>query len=158
MLTSNQILKAGVAGLIAGIIMFIPMMYLVKVAGIAPFNVPPSKALAMTLNIDVAPFVAPVLHFLYGIAGAIVFAVIFKPDLSVLKALLFSGAMWLILMLVYSPVIGWGLFGFGEAQTLPQDHPLHLGPAPKFIIATLGFHILYGLVMGFSAKKLINFK
>ena len=153
-LSTTNILRSGAAGLIAGIVMFIPMVYLVKIAGIAPFNIPPSAALLKSLGLPYQPPIAPVLHFLYGIASAIVFVALFRNSLTILKALAFSGVMWLILMLVYSPIIGWGVFGTADTSGLPEL--LQLGSTMKFIIVTLVMHIIYALVMGYSAKKLVK--
>lgn len=153
-LSKANILRSGAAGLIAGIVMFIPMVYLVKIAGAAPFNIPPSAALLKSLSLPHQPPIAPILHFLYGIAAAIVFVALFQNNLTLFKALAFSGVMWLILMLVFSPIIGWGVFGTADTSNLPQA--LQLGAKPKFIIVTLVMHIIYALVMGYSAKKLVR--
>jgi len=156
MLTSNSIAKGAVAGFVAALVMFIPMIYLVNVAGVAPFNMPPSAAFAQALGIDVAPFVAPALHFLYGIAAGLVYVLLFRSNLSPGNAFILAGGMWLILMLVFSPIVGWGFFGFGDAQALPASDPMHLGPPAQFILVTLGFHILFAVVMGLTARGMIG--
>jgi len=156
MLTRAEFVKAGVAGLIGGIIMFIPMIYLVNVAGVAPFNMPPSAAFATALGINFAAPVAPVLHFLYAILGGLVYLVVFRDSLTVTNALVLAGVMWLIMMFIYSPVIGWGVFGFGDAQALPASDPMHLGPPVQYIVVTAGFHILYAVVLWLAARAMIG--
>mgnify|MGYP006434618163 CR=1 FL=1 len=153
-LSTQNILRSGAAGLIAGIIMFIPMVFLVKIAEVAPFNIPPSAALLKSLGLPYQPPVAPALHFIYGIVAAIVFVALFKNSLTIMKALAFSGVMWLVLMLVFAPIIGWGVFGTADTGNLPPE--LQLGATLKFIVVTLALHILYALVMGYSAKKLVR--
>jgi hypothetical protein len=156
MLTQANILKAAIAGLIAALVMFVPMVYLVNVAGAAPFNIPPSAAFAQALGINFAAFVPPVLHFAYGLAAGIVYLLIFRQHLTLSNAGLLVGAMWLILMLFFAPVIGWGAFGFGDAQALPANDPMHLGPPVQFIVATLGFHVLFAVVLWAAARLLMG--
>jgi len=53
------------------------------------------------------------------------------------------------MMLVYSPLIGWGVFGVaGSGQTLAPSNPLHLGSTVKYIVATLLLHLIYGSIIG----------
>ena len=156
MLTQANVLKAAIAGFIAAVAMFVPMVYLVNVAGVAPFNMPPSAAFAEALGINFAAFVPPVLHFAYGIAAGIVYLLIFRQNLSLANAGVLVGVMWLILMLVYAPIIGWGVFGFGEAQALPASDPMHLGAPARFVVATLAFHVLFAVVLWAAARMLIG--
>lgn len=156
MLTRGDVLKVALAGLISGIVMFIPMMYLVNVAGVAPFNMPPSAAFATALGINFAAPVAPVLHFLYAILGGMVYLLVFRDSLTVTNALVLAGVMWLIMMFIYSPIIGWGVFGFGDAQALPASDPMHLGPPVQYIVVTAGFHILYAVVLWLAARAMIG--
>jgi hypothetical protein len=55
------------------------------------------------------------------------------------------------MMIVYSPVIEWGFFGFGGGADLPAK--LQLGVAPKYIIATLVLHLIYGTVIGWGNAR-----
>lgn len=154
MLTAQSYLKAAGAGLLAGIIMFIPMMILVEGLGVAPFNIPPSAAFASVMGINFAPFVPPALHFGYGILWALIFLAVFEAEANITKAIGMSVVMWLILMVVYAPFIGWGFFGFGgPAHGLPADHPLHLGNPVKFMVVTLVMHLIYAVVLGWAVKS-----
>ena len=154
--TISSFVRAGIAGFASALVMFIPMVYLVKVAGVAPFNMPPSAAFADALGINFAPFVPPLLHFAYGVAGGIVYLLLFRDSLSFANALILSGAMWLIMMVIYTPIIGWGVLGFGEAQALPASHPMHLGPAVEYIGVTLAFHVLYAVALWLAVQGLIG--
>jgi tetrahydromethanopterin S-methyltransferase subunit C len=61
------------------------------------------------------------------------------------------------MMLVLSPVIGWGIAGFGaEAQLLAEEHPLFLAPGPRYAMATLVLHMVYGAIVGSMDDKLIR--
>lgn len=154
--TFNDVVKAGIAGLISGIVMFVPMLYLVYGAQVAPFNIPPSAAFAEALGINFAPPVAPILHFGYGILGGIVYLLLFRNSLTLTNALVLSGVMWLIMMVVYTPIIGWGFFGFGGGQDLPPSDPMHLGPALQYIAVTLVFHIIYAVILWLAVRGLIG--
>lgn len=53
------------------------------------------------------------------------------------------------MMIVYSPIVGWGFFGFGGVgSTLPPDDPLYLAPGPQYLVATLVLHLIYGAIIG----------
>jgi hypothetical protein len=54
--------------------------------------------------------------------------------------------LWLIMMVIYSPIIGWGFFGFADTSDLAQK--LQLEHGPKYLVMTLVLHLLYGLVIG----------
>ena len=70
-----------------------------------------------------------------------------------------SLVLWLILMLVYSPIIGWGFFGFGASSSeLPVDHPLHLGAPLKYMMVTLVVHLVYGMIVGWANRRWLVFK
>lgn len=62
------------------------------------------------------------------------------------------------MMLVYSPVIGWGFFGMGNARLLQPDHPLYLNSAFGYILLTFTVHVVYGLTLGLLTNWLIRKK
>ncbi|MGF1704045.1 hypothetical protein L4D09_27545 [Photobacterium makurazakiensis] len=67
---------------------------------------------------------------------------VFPAKSYVIKAIIFSIAAWLLMMLILMPLAGHSLFGLG------------LGVGVKAGVVTLFFHIIYGLSLGFSYKKL----
>lgn len=73
-------------------------------------------------------------------------AVLFIGTLK--KGLGLSVVLWLIMMIVYTPIIGWGLFGLKGTPDLPADAPLYLKGGPKFIVSTLVIHLVYGAIIG----------
>ena len=76
-------IKAAVVGLIASLVMFllIQMSIHSRLSGLvglhAAFNTPPSAAFLLKLGLPAKPL-ALIVHFLYGIAGSVVFFKIFK--------------------------------------------------------------------------------
>lgn len=52
-----------------------------------------------------------VMHFMLGIILALIYAFIAKKDSSITKALLFSVAPWLVMMVALLPMMGLPLFG-----------------------------------------------
>jgi hypothetical protein len=65
--------------------------------------------------------------------------------------------LWLIFMLIYSPIIGWGFFGAGgSGHQLPPDNPLYIGSAGKFVILTLLLHAVYGIIVGWLDRVWID--
>ncbi len=141
----NKWVKAGLVGAGGSLVMALVMFPAIQ-AGVAPFNLPPSAALLERLGLNVGPL-ALVAHFGYGIFWSIVFVALFGERADVKRALGLAATLWLILMVIYSPAIGWGVFGFGAADRA-ADHPLHLGSPIKYAVATLLLHAVYGLVIG----------
>ena len=141
-----QWIKAGAVGALGSLLMFILMMLAIHGAGIAPFNMPPSAAFLETLGMNVGPL--PLLaHFGYGISWSIVFVALFKSKMNIGRGLALAGVLWLGMMLIHSPMIGWGVFGFGAVERA-ADHALHLGSPVKYIVATALLHVLYGVTIG----------
>jgi hypothetical protein len=139
--------KAAIVGLLGSLIMFVLMMLAMNVLNVAPFNVPPSAAFLAKLGLNVGPL--PLLaHFGYGVFWSVVFVWLFQERMTWVRGLGLAGALWLVMMLVYSPIIGWGPFGLGNASTLPADAPLHLDAGPAYAVSTLVLHAVYGLTIG----------
>lgn len=147
--------KAGVVGLLGSLIMFLLMLVGIHVTGMAPFNIPPSAAFLTVLGLNMGPL--PLLvHFGYGAFWSILLVYMYKDDTDIKKGLGIAGAAWLIMMLIYSPIIGWGVFGFGNAHTLQATNPLFLEAGPKYLIITLVLHIIFGTVIGWLNPKWVT--
>ena len=141
-----QWIKAGAVGALGSLLMFVVMMAGIHGAGIAPFNMPPSAAFLERLGLNAGPLPL-VAHFGYGIFWSVVFVALFGERGGIRRGLALAGALWLIMMLIYSPLIGWGVFGFGAVERA-ADHALYLGSPVKYVVATALLHALYGLVIG----------
>lgn len=149
-------IKAIVAGLVAGLVMFIVLAWGTN-TGMAPINVPPSAAfLAATTGIQ-SPPLAALLHFGYAAVGSVLLVGIFGHRTNATKGIGLALVLWLILMLVYSPIIGWGFFGAGGPNhKLAAESPLYIGVAGPYVLITLVLHAVYGLIIGWMDKAWIN--
>ena len=140
------------AGFIASLVMFLIIYLGTTITGMAPFNIPPSAAFLYNLGIESNGF-ALLLHFSYGILWSYVLVYTFEDDVSITKALILSIILWVFMMTVYSPLIGWGIFGFGYAHHLASNHPLYLDNNFLYIVITLGVHLVYGFILGYLNSR-----
>ena len=140
-------LKAGAVGALAALVMLVIIQILIA-AGIAPFQQAPSAAFLDRMGIPPLPL-ALLVHFGYGIVWSILFVAAFQnADKLLGKGLGLGVVLWLIMMLVASPMIGWGIFGIADTSNLPEA--LQLGSPAKYIIATLVLHLIYGGIVGWA--------
>jgi len=104
------------------------------ILGIAPMPEPPSLAFAKTLLGPRVPLpVGLLFHVAYVTGWAVAFVVLFRRRLSFRNALWLGLALWLVALLVFFPIIGWG--------------PLGLAIGPKLIVASLVPHLLFSLFL-----------
>lgn len=148
--------KAGAVGALGSLVIFIVMIIGVQVTGVAPFNLPPSAAFLAALGIPAKPL-AMVAHFGYGIVWALILFAIFREGVNLANAVGLALSQWAIMMVIYSPIIGWGLFGVGgPGHDLPADAPLYLGSSVKYIVMTLVLHLVYGLLNGWLIPRWVE--
>lgn len=151
--TIKRTFNIALTGFLASLVMFIFLYVGIDISGLAPFNVPPSYAFLYNLGVEESGS-ALLLHFCYGTFWAFVLVYTFNNDLSIIKAEILAVVLWLFMMLVYSPLIGWGFFGYGYAHHLPADHPLYLGnQLGLYILMTLLVHLIYGWVLGYLSSR-----
>lgn len=143
------------AGFSAGLAMEIVIFLAIHILNLAPINVHPAEAFLYNLGIESSTY-ALLLHFSYAILWSFVLVYAFEDDVCVKKAVILSVILWIFMMMVYSPLIGWGIFGFGYAQYLPTDHPLFLSSAVWYITVALALHLIYGLVLGYLNNRWIT--
>ncbi|MDZ7659003.1 hypothetical protein [Fodinibius sp.] len=155
--TIKRTFNIALSGFLASLVMFLFIYIGINVTGLAPFNVPPSQAFLYNLGVVESGY-ALLLHFCYGTFWAFVLVYTFEDDLSILKAEVLAIVLWLFMMFVYSPLIGWGFFGFGYANNLPTDHPLYLDSALLYITITLLVHLVYGWVLGYLSSRWLGRK
>lgn len=149
-------IKAGTVGALGSLIIFVAMLLGVEVTAYAPFNLPPSAAFLEALGLNYGPL-APIGHFVYGIVWALILLALFDDGVTLGKGLAVAGFQWLLLMLVYAPVIGWGFFGIGgPAHALAASEPLHLGSPTRFMGLTLALHAAYGALNGWLIPRWIR--
>lgn len=147
--------KILVSGFLASLAMFVIVSVGIHVTGLAPFNIPPSAAFLYNLGIQGGLY-AIILHFCYGILWSYVFVHAYEDDVSVKRAVLLALVLWFFMMVVYSPLIGWGMLGMGYAPLLLPDHPLHLSSNIAYVLFTLLLHMVYGLILGLLTVRLVK--
>lgn len=151
--TIKRTFNIALTGLLASLVMFIFLYIGIDITEMAPFNVPPSYAFLYNLGVEETGY-AMLLHFCYGTFWAFVLVYTFDDDLSILKAEILAVVLWLFMMFVYSPLIGWGFFGYGYAHHLSADHALYLeDKMVVYIGMTLLVHLIYGWVLGYLSSR-----
>lgn len=98
--------------------------------GIAPMPKPPSLAFAQVLLGPNVPLpVGLMFHVAYVTFWALAYVVLFRDHLTFLNALWLGIALWVVILVVFFPILGWGFLG--------------LGISPKVIPASLVPHVLF---------------
>lgn len=146
--------KVTIIGIIATFSMDIAMNGAMYLLSLAPTNIHPAAAFLYNLGIE-NQLVGKFLHYSYGTLWAFVFVYAFEDEVSVKRGLQLVIILWLFMMLVYSPIIGWGFWGISNAKLLSTDHPLYLSSTAEYILLTSLVHIVYGTVLGFLSHIFI---
>lgn len=149
-------LKALVVGALNSLILYVIIYLAIEVTGIAPFNLAPAAAFLKALGIPPQPL-AIVAHFVYGTAWAVILYALFESRTDIWRGVGLAVILqWLILMqLVYSPIIGWGVLG-ANAGALPPDAPLALTSMANYLVISLLIHVVYGVVNGWLIPRWIG--
>ncbi len=150
----NSTVRSIISGLAGALIMFLLMMLAIKGLEIAPFKMPPSAAFLKSLGITPKPL-ALIIHFGYGAVAAYFLHAAFRDGSKIKYGLGLAVAMWFVMMLVVSPIIGWGIFGSNAGNL---DRALALSSMPKYIVSTLILHLIYGLSIGLIQQYWIGNK
>ncbi|NBC64449.1 MAG: hypothetical protein GVY07_02145 [Bacteroidetes bacterium] len=147
-------IKVIVIGMVATFSMDVVMKAAMYLLSIAPTNIHPAAAFLYNLGIE-QPLFSSLVHYSYGTLWAFVFLYAFEDEVSVKRGLQLAIVLWLFMMLVYSPIIGWGFFGIGNAELLSPDHPLYLNSTTGYLFLTFLVHLVYGTVLGMLCRKFI---
>lgn len=125
-------LRAIGIGLAISVLTALLMVTLSK-TGVSPLPKPLGLAFAETLAGRPLPLpVGLLFHTAYVTLWSVVF-VRFFPQRNIKSALLLAGALWLGVLLVFFPVVGWGLAG--------------MNVSPRLIPASFVPHLLFGLLL-----------
>ena len=125
-------LRAIVIGLVVSALTALVMVTLMK-TGVSPLPKPLGLAFAETLLNRSLPLpVGLLFHTAYVTLWSVVF-VRFFPRRNIKSALLLAGALWLGVLLVFFPMVGWGLAG--------------MNVSPKLIPASFMPHLLFGVLL-----------
>lgn len=132
-LTPKEWLKALGVGIAAAILLSAVMVPALKL-GISPLPKPLGLAFAETVLGRALPLpVGLLFHVAYVTFWSAAFVVVFRNSLSFRKALLLALALWIGVLIVFFPVVGWGFLG--------------LGISPKLIVASLVPHLLFAVFL-----------
>lgn len=119
-------------GIAVSVLTAIVMVALLK-AGVSPFPKPPSLAFAETLLGRPLPMpVGLLFHTVYVTFWSVVFVRYF-PRKTLPTALGLAAVLWGVILVVFFPVVGWGLAG--------------LAIGPQLIPASALPHLLFGLLL-----------
>jgi len=133
-LTSPDMFKAIGVGIVTAILLSAVMVPMAKF-GISPFPKPPSLAFAETVLGRSLPLpVGLLFHIAYVTFWSVAYVVLFRDNLRLSRAMILALFLWVIVLVVFFPLIGWGVLG--------------LGISPKLIVAALIPHVLFGLFLG----------
>jgi len=109
------------------------VMVILMKAGVSPFPKPPSLAFAETLLERELPLpVGLMFHAGYVTFWSLIFVRYF-PRRSLKTALALAFVLWLVILVVFFPLAGWGIAG--------------LKVSPKLIPASLLPHVLFGVLL-----------
>jgi len=98
----------------------------------------------MSLNISPLPLLV---HFGYGAFWSAILIGLAKSNTNIKKRVMLSIFLRLIMMVIYSPIMGWGFFGFRSVEAAPTAN-MYLENGPKYMRSTLIRHLLYGISVG----------
>jgi hypothetical protein len=136
-LPPTDLLKAIAIGIVAAVLLSAVMVPALRL-GISPLPKPLGLAFAeMVLGRSLPPPVGLLFHVAYVTAWSVVYVVLFRHALTFRNALLLGLFLWLLVLFVFFPIVGWGVLG--------------LAITPKLIVASLVPHLLFAVfVWGLS--------
>ena len=130
-LTTNEAVKALGVGIATAILLSVVMVPLFKL-GVSPLPKPLGLAFAETVLGRPLPLpVGLLFHLVYVTAWSAAYVALFRDDLSFRRALMLGVLLWIVVLIVFFPVVGWGFLG--------------LGISPKVIPASLAPHLLFAV-------------
>ncbi len=132
-LTSREWLKAVGVGIVTAILLSAVMVPALKF-GISPLPKPLGLAFAETVLGRILPLpVGLLFHVVYVTFWSVAYVALLRNHLSLRNALLLAFMLWILVLVVFFPVVGWGFIG--------------LAIGPKLIVASFVPHVLYGVFL-----------
>lgn len=129
-LTTREIAKAIGIGIAAAVLLSIIAIMGLR-TGMSPLPKPLGLAFAQTLLGPVPLPVGLLFHLVYVTFWSVVYVVLFRNSLTFLNALGLGLFLWVLVLVIFFPIVGWGFFG--------------LAVGPQLIVASLVPHILFAL-------------
>ena len=137
-LPTSELAKAAGVGVVTALLLTAVMVPALKL-GLSPMPKPLGLAFAETVLGRLLPLpVGLLFHVVYVAFWSIVYVSLFRDDLSLTRALVFGGLLWIAVLLVFFPVVGWGFLG--------------LAISPKLIVAALVLHGLFAVFLWGSCR------
>lgn len=130
-ITPKDYFKASGVGVATAVTLSVIMVPVFK-AGISPLPQPLGLAFARVLLGDVPLPVGLLFHVVYVTFWSVVYVALFRSR-TLLNALWLALGLWLVVLVVFFPVVGWGFFG--------------LSVGPKLIVVSLVPHVLFGIIL-----------
>ena len=132
-LTSSEWLKAIGIGIATAILLSAVMVPALKL-GISPLPKPLGLAFAETVLGGPLPLpIGLLFHVAYVTFWSVAFVALFHGRLSLRNALLLGLVLYILVLVVFFPVVGWGFLG--------------LAVSPKLIVASLVPHVLFAVFL-----------
>ena len=132
-LTTTELLKAIGIGIAAALLLSAVMVPALRL-GVSPLPQPLGLAFAETLLGRSLPLpVGLLFHVAYVTLCAVVYVALFRPALTFGNALLLALFLWLLVLVVFFPAVGWGFLG--------------LAVGPQLIVASLVPHLLFAVFL-----------
>lgn len=132
-LSAKELFKAIGIGVVTAILLSAVMVPASKL-GISPLPKPVGLAFAETVLGRPMPLpVGLLFHVAYVTFWSVAFVYLFRDALTLRNALMLGLILWVLALVVFFPVVGWGLLG--------------LAVSPKLIVASLVPHALFALFL-----------
>lgn len=132
-LTPGEWLKAVGVGIGTAVLLSAVMVPAFKL-GVSPLPKPLGLAFAETILGRQLPLpVGLVFHVAYVTFWSVAFVALFRDSSSFRNALLLGLGLWVLVLVAFFPVVGWGFLG--------------LGISPKLIVASLVPHLLFAVFL-----------
>lgn len=132
-LTPTELLKAIGVGIGTALLLSAVMVPALRL-GISPLPRPLGLAFAETVLGRSLPLpVGLLFHVAYVSAWSVAYVALFRHALTLVNALLLGLFLWLVVLVVFFPIVGWGVLG--------------LAVTPKLIVASLVPHLLFGVFL-----------
>jgi len=133
MLPISELAKAGGVGVVTALLLTGVMVTAMKF-GLSPMPKPLGLAFAETVLGRALPLpVGLLFHILYVAFWSIAYVSLFRDTLSLTNALVLGGFLWIAVLLIFFPVVGWGFLG--------------ITVSPKLIVASLVPHVLFAVFL-----------
>ena len=130
-LPAKELLKATGIGVVTALLLSGVMVPALKL-GISPLPKPLGLAFSETLLGRSLPLpVGLLFHVAYVTFWSVAFVSLFRDRLTLTNALMLGLVLWVLVLVFFFPVVGWGFFG--------------LAVGPKLIVASLVPHALFSV-------------